>query len=92
MEQSNTSMNVSLQDNNDSSNKLKITNLKGTPFSVIEENEEYFAVIGSHRITETYETFEKCEKETKKITWDRIVQVIWAISLKVEDINKLNKL
>ena len=89
MEQSNTLENVNLQDKSESISDLKYTNIENTPFTIVEEKGEYFSIIGKHRITQNYESFEKCVEETKKITWDRIIQVIWAIAVKVDEINKL---
>lgn len=90
-EQSNTLTNVDLLDKLDSSSETKFTQIEGTPFTVVEEGKEYFSIIGNHRITETFLTKEICIEETKKITWDRIVQVIWAVATKIENINKLKK-
>jgi len=91
-EQSNTLTSVDLLDKLDSSSETRFTQIEGTPFTVVEEGKEYFSIIGNHRITETFLTKEICIEETKKITWDRIVQVIWAVATKIENINKLNKL
>jgi len=88
-EQLNTLTNVNLLDKQDSSSELTFEQIEGTPFTVVQEGKEYFSIIGSHRITETFLTKEICIEETKKITWDRIVQVIWAISSKIEQINNL---
>lgn len=61
--------------------------VKDSPFVVIgitakeeSEKKEYFGVLGNYRITETYDTSEEVEKLLKKITWNRIVQVILIIS------------
>lgn len=90
-EQSNTLTSVDLLDKLDSSNETKFEQIEGTPFTVVQENKEYFSIIGNHRITETFLSKEICIEETKKITWDRIVQVIWAIATKLENINKLKQ-
>ena len=84
-------MNVNQLDRKDSLNETKFEQIEGTPFTVVEEGKEFFSIIGNHRITETFLSKEICIEETKKITWDRIVQVIWAISSKIEKINQLNK-
>jgi hypothetical protein len=90
-EKLNTLTSVEVLDKQDSSSELKFEAIEGTPFTVVNENNEYFSIIGSHRITETFLNKEICIEETKKITWDRLVQVIWAISTKINNINKLNK-
>jgi len=91
-EQLDTLTNVDLLDKVDSSNELTFENIEGTPFTVVKENNEYFSIIGNHRLTETFLSKKICIEETKKITWDRIVQVIWAVSAKMESINKLKNL
>ena len=91
-EQLDTLTNVDLLDKVDSSNELTFENIEGTPFTVVKENNEYFSIIGNHRLTETFLSKVICIEETKKITWDRIVQVIWAVSAKMESINKLKNL
>lgn len=55
--------------------------IKDTPFTIINNTEDktYFGVIGNYRITEMYKTEAETEKELKKITWNRIIQVIQII-------------
>lgn len=68
--------------------ETEYTHIEGTPFTIVKQGNEYFSIISNHRITEIFLTKEICEEETKKITWDRISQVIWAIAEKINDINK----
>jgi hypothetical protein len=89
-EQLNTLTSVDVLDKQDAYEALKFEAIEGTPFTVVNENNEYFSIIGNHRITETFLNKEICIEETKKITWDRITQVIWAIATKIDNINKLN--
>lgn len=53
-------------------------NIEDTPFTVItvKETGEHFACLGKYRITEPVKTKAECIKEVKKVTWNRIVQVI----------------
>jgi hypothetical protein len=88
MESLNTLTNVELQDKNDYSNNLTFKNIEHTPFTIVKQNNEYYGLIGNHRITEIYLDEKVLEKDLKKITWDRVVQVIWAITEKF----KLNNL
>ena len=88
-EKSNTLTSVEVLDKQDASSELKFEAIEGTPFTIVNETNEYFCIIGNHRITETFLNKEICIEETKKITWDRIVQVIWAIATKIENINKI---
>ena len=64
-------------DTTDKQISLKI--IENTPFAIVTEKGQNFGVIGKHRITESYEKIEELEEELKKIDWDKIVQVIWAV-------------
>jgi hypothetical protein len=79
MESLNTYTSAEVLDKQDSNYEIKTTIIENTPFTIVEMNKEYFGVIGSHRITEMYESKEECEKNLKEITWDRLTQVIWAV-------------
>lgn len=66
--------------------------VEGTPFAIVRADEElYFGVIGNHKITTDYNSKEELKEELTKITWDRLVQVIWAVAEKFEKINKLTE-
>jgi len=62
----------------DSSNEelVKRKIIENTPFEVITIDGKSFGAMGSYRVTEPKETIKEVEKELKKVTWDRIVQVI----------------
>ena len=45
--------------------------------------------MGNHRLTEAYENKETLIKELTEITWNRLTQVMWAISEKVKTIQLL---
>lgn len=84
----NTPTSVEQLDNmNSNSEIIKIHEIKNTPFAVIETENQYFGVLGNHRITKPYETLEEALEETKKMNWDRVMQVIWAV---VEKFTKIN--
>jgi len=61
--------------------------VKDTPFTIISKTDtnEHFAVIGEYRITEVYDSKNKVEKEVKKITWNRIVQVMMILNEKFKE-------
>lgn len=61
--------------------------VEGTPFTIVREEKNYFGIIGEHRITENYDNEKEIRNELVKITWDRIIQVIWAVSNKFNKIN-----
>ena len=78
-------------DNNQSSEIIKFEVVENSPFTIAEQNEEYFGILGTHRITDNYEDKEKLKKDLLEITWDRIIQVIWAVAEKYKDIEQLTK-
>ena len=90
-EQLDTFTNVNEEINANSSLEYESTHIENTPFTIIRQGNEYFSTIGSHRITEKFLSYEICEQETTKITWDRLVQVIWAITEQIEKVNKLKE-
>lgn len=53
-----------------------------TPFHVVEENGEYWGIMGRHRLTEFKKTEEEVINELKEITWDRVIQVIMILKEK----------
>jgi len=61
--------------------------VKNTPFTIISKTDtnEHFAVMGDYRITEVYDSQNKVEKEVKKITWNRIIQVMMIVNEKVKE-------
>lgn len=67
-------------DNKDSSNKneelVTREEIKDTPFHIIGTEEGFFGVVGKYRITEPNYNKKEIEKELKKITWNRIVQIM----------------
>lgn len=93
-ELSNTSTNVEEQTNNTYGN-LEFTNIEGTPFTIVKQDEKYYGLIGNHRITEEWNDLEDLKEDLLKVSWDRITQVIWAVVEKFkfneEEIKKLLK-
>lgn len=69
----------SSSDNTHSSDShlIKYTAIENTPFKLIKQNEEYFIVMGSHRLTEPTQTkneqYIKLEKEKWKILTNVII-------------------
>jgi len=83
MESSNTLTLEETDINKDYSNEFKTEALLETPFTLIQEKGLWFGVIGKHRITEYYDNKEELKKDLEKITWDRLIQVIWAVTEKL---------
>jgi len=74
----NTSMNVEEQTNKNYSS-LEFTNVENSPFTIVREENQYFGLIGLHRITEKYDDIEELKEDLLKFSWDRVAQVIWAV-------------
>ncbi len=55
---------------------VKRKDIKETPFQVITTEGVSFGAMGEYRVTEKCETVKEVEKELKKITWNRIIQVM----------------
>lgn len=53
--------------------------LDDTPFAIVKQGNLYFGIIGNHRVTEEYTSEKECIKDLKKITWNRLIQVIWTV-------------
>jgi len=64
---------------------VKRKQLKDSPFEIITQEGYSFGVMGEYRVTEKADTVKEIEKELKKITWNRIIQVVMILT---EVINK----
>lgn len=64
--------------NNKGSNSeiIRRIDVKDTPFEIIVQEGKAFGVMGKYRITEAYEKESTVHEELKKVTWNRIVQII----------------
>jgi hypothetical protein len=80
---------------NTTDNKNYLTefkNIENTPFTIVKDETGYYGVIGNHRITEeAYESEEECTKEVIDINWNRLIQVIWAVTEKFTKIETLKE-
>lgn len=54
------------------SNKVTCEAIEGTPFLLIENNENYFLAIGKYRMEDYFTTKEEAIEKAKKIDWDNI--------------------
>ena len=54
---------------------VRRTEVKNSPFTIIEIDGKCFGTMGTYRVTEEG-TFEDVKKELESITWNRIVQVM----------------
>ena len=55
---------------------IEYEHIKDTPFTIVSKEEGHFGVMGKHQITEVKENKEVLRRELKKITWNRLIQVI----------------
>lgn len=67
---------------------IKRKDIKDTPFTVITVNKEHFGSMGNYRITEKYKTRDAVERELKKVTWNRVIQVIMLLQEMNKETNK----
>ena len=63
--------------------------IENTPFSLCYNEGKWFGLLSNKRLTEFYDDKDECIKDVSAMTWDRIVQVIWVISEKMNEINNL---
>jgi len=83
MESENIYTSVNIEDKEDSNYEIEHKIVEETPFTMVKNKGQWFGVIGQHRITEGYLNPDKLEIDLKKITWDRLIQVIWAVTEKL---------
>ncbi len=84
----NTQTSVETLDNKNSNSEIFThEQVEETPFTIIKHEEQYFGVLGNHRVTQLFDTKEECEADLKDINWNRVMQVIWAV---VEKFTKIN--
>lgn len=55
---------------------FKTKEVEETPFTVITIGETSFGTIGKYKLTNDFMTVEEAEEDVKKITWNRLVNVI----------------
>lgn len=53
--------------------------VENTPFTVARNGTEWFVLMGKYRFTEDVKTKKAAIQEARKMTWDRILQVITAV-------------
>lgn len=55
---------------------IKRTQVKDSPFEVITQDGYSFGVMGNYRLTEKSNDAKEIAKELKKITWNRVIQIV----------------
>lgn len=96
MELKSTSGNAKSTDkrNSKSNNKLvEQQQVKGTPFTAIKYNDEWFLTLGKYRLTESKKTLSEVIKDAKRADWYRVMQIMnIVLDEKIETLkNNLNK-
>lgn len=73
---------------NTTDNKELITykDVENTPFTIIKNENGHMGVIGEFRLTEYYKTEKECIEEVTKINWNRLIQVMWAVTMKSKNL------
>ncbi len=59
---------------------IKRTDIKDSPFTVIETEGKIFGTMGQYRVTEVMDSFEECKEELEKFSWNRVMQVIMLLN------------
>lgn len=67
-----------------------VTQIEETPFAVVKYNDDYFVAFGRWRISENYENFEAAKERAKDLSWDTLLQVIYAVATEVYEENRPN--
>ncbi len=67
---------------------IKRVQIKDSPFEVITQDGYSFGVMGNYRLTEKSNDAKEIAKELKKITWNRVIQIVMILD---EVKNKINK-
>jgi len=55
---------------------IKRVQIKDSPFEVITQDGYSFGVMGNYRLTEKSNNAKEIAKELKKITWNRVIQIV----------------
>ncbi len=63
--------------------------VKDTPFTIITIEGESFGVMGEYRVTEKYDSAVKAESEVRKVTWNRMVQVMLILGEKFKTVEDM---
>jgi hypothetical protein len=82
-------LDIAGKENTISSEIMQYEHLENSPFTLVNNEGKWYGLMGNHRLTEAYEDRETLVKELTEITWNRLTQVMWAISEKVKTIELL---
>lgn len=61
---------------NDKSKLIEKIEIENTPFTIMKHKDEWYILIGKYRLSEGYINKLEALEEAKKMTWEKIMQVI----------------
>jgi hypothetical protein len=70
---------------------IKRVQIKDSPFEVITQQGYSFGVMGNYRLTEKSNDAKEVAKELKKITWNRVIQIVMILDEVKSKIKKQEK-
>jgi hypothetical protein len=70
---------------------IKRVQIKDSPFEVITQDGYSFGVMGNYRLTEKSNDAKEVAKELKKITWNRVIQIVMILDEVKSKIKKQEK-
>jgi len=70
---------------------IKRVQIKDSPFEVITQDGYSFGVMGNYRLTEKSNDAKEVAKELKKITWNRVIQIVMILDEVKSKIKKEEK-
>jgi hypothetical protein len=70
---------------------IKRVQIKDSPFEVITQEGYSFGVMGNYRLTEKSNDAKEVAKELKKITWNRVIQIVMILDEVKSKIKKQEK-
>ena len=65
--------------------------IEGTPFTIVNEGDVYFGIMGKHRLTESYTNKVDCKVKLLDMNWNRIIQVISIMIGEQDELKKILK-
>ncbi len=68
---------------------VKREDVKDSPFTIVTTEEGSFLTMGKYRLSEPDE-LDKIRKESKKITWNRLIQVMMLVGENMKEFNELS--
>jgi len=68
---------------------VKREDVKDSPFTIVTTEEGSFLTMGKYRLSEPGE-LEQIRKESKKITWNRLIQVMMLVGENMKEFSELS--